>query len=124
MERKSNCSLAAKGHSLTACNTTPPAKSKMAAWGPKNGLRGLERCSKQLLLNKSFDPSTPSMRKVDYREKKRKKIMSFLVATNVVASRLPERRPTGTPHARANCHQPQIKTPILSTFVIPVTYHS
>ena len=28
-------------------------------------------------------------------------IMSFLVATNVVASRPPERRPTGTPHARA-----------------------
>ena len=29
--------------------------------------------------------------------------MSFLVATNVVASRPPERRPTETPHARANC---------------------
>ena len=28
--------------------------------------------------------------------------MSFLVATNVVASRPPERWPTGTPHARAN----------------------
>ena len=28
--------------------------------------------------------------------------MSFLVATNVIASRPPERRPTGTPHARAN----------------------
>ena len=27
--------------------------------------------------------------------------MSFLVATNIVASRLPDRRPTGTPHARA-----------------------
>ena len=27
--------------------------------------------------------------------------MSFLVATNVVASRPPESRPTGTPHARA-----------------------
>ena len=48
------------------------------------------------------------MRKVDDGEKKKKrkkkkeKIMLFLVATNVVASRLPERRPTGTPHARAN----------------------
>ena len=31
--------------------------------------------------------------------------MSFLVATNVVASRYPERRPTGTPHARANCKE-------------------
>ena len=28
--------------------------------------------------------------------------MTFIVATNVVASRLPERRLTGTPHARAN----------------------
>ena len=28
--------------------------------------------------------------------------MSFLVATNIVASWPPERRPTGTPHARAN----------------------
>ena len=31
-----------------------------------------------------------------------KKIMMFIVATNVVASRPPEHRPTGTPHARAN----------------------
>ena len=30
------------------------------------------------------------------------KRMMFRVATNVVASRPPERRPTGTPHARAN----------------------
>ena len=29
--------------------------------------------------------------------------MPFLVATNVFASRPPERRPTRTPHARANC---------------------
>ena len=28
--------------------------------------------------------------------------MTFIVATNVVASRPPKRRPTGTPHARAN----------------------
>ena len=27
--------------------------------------------------------------------------MTFIVATNVVASRPPERRPTGMPHARA-----------------------
>ena len=59
------------------------------------------------------------MRKVDDGEKKekkkekkgkkekRKKIRTFIVATNVVASRPPERWPTGTPHARANiihCH--------------------
>ena len=31
--------------------------------------------------------------------------MSLLVATNVVASRPPERRPTGTPHTRANIMQ-------------------
>ena len=50
------------------------------------------------------------MRKVDDREKKKKKrkekkekekIMTFIVATNIVASRPPERRPTGTPYARA-----------------------
>ena len=45
------------------------------------------------------------MRKVDdgeKKEKKKEKIMTFIVATNVIASRPPERRPTGTPHARAN----------------------
>ena len=30
-------------------------------------------CSKQLLLNKFFDPSTPSMRKLDDGEKKKKR---------------------------------------------------
>ena len=64
-------------------------------------------CSDQLLLNKFFDPSTPSMRKGDDGEEKRKKtrkkkVKRFLVATNVVASRPPERRPTETPTARAN----------------------
>ena len=38
------------------------------------------------------------MRKVDDGEKK---IMLFILATNVIASRPPERRPTGTPHTRA-----------------------
>ena len=32
---------------------------------------------------------------------KKKKIKTFLVATNVVASRPPERQPTATPTARA-----------------------
>ena len=47
------------------------------------------------------------MRKVDDGEKKEKKekIMTFIVATNVIASRPPERRPTGTPHARAKIKQ-------------------
>ena len=35
-------------------------------------------------------------------EKRKKNIMTILVAINVIASRPPERRPTGTPHARAN----------------------
>ena len=43
------------------------------------------------------------MRKVDDgEEKKEKKIMTFIVATNVVASRLPKHHTTGTPHAHAN----------------------
>ena len=50
----------------------------MVARGPQNGRQDLERDvplgrSKQLLLNKFFDPSTPSMRKVDDRGKKEKK---------------------------------------------------
>ena len=44
-----------------------------------------------------------SMRKVDNGEKQQKKIiMLFIVATYVIASRLPERRPTGTLTAQAN----------------------
>ena len=42
-----------------------------------------------------IDPSTPTLRKVEDGEKK--KIMAELVATNVVSSRSPERRPTGIP---------------------------
>ena len=39
----------------------------------------------QLSLNKFFDPCTPSMRKVDDGEKKKKKkIMKFIGATNVL----------------------------------------
>ena len=57
----------------TSCKIT------MATRGPQNGQRGLKRCLllvghfKQLLLNKFFDPSTPSMRKVDDAEEKKKK---------------------------------------------------
>ena len=46
-----------------------------------------------------FDLSTPSMKKGCNGEEW--KIMAFIVATNVVASRPPECRLTGTPHARA-----------------------
>ena len=38
----------------------------------------------------------------------KKKIMAEIVATNVVASRPPERRPTATPTARANKDSPLI----------------
>ena len=59
------------------------------------------------MLNKFFDPSTPSLRKVDDGEKRKERKekenrMSFIVATNVIASRPHEHRSTGTPHARAN----------------------
>ena len=37
-------------------------------------------------------------------------LMSFLVATNVVTSRPPERRPTGTPRARANNQLDRLRT--------------
>ena len=58
----------------------------------------------QFLLNKFFDAITSSMRKGRDGEKmeKGKKIMMFLVVTNVVASRLPECQPTGMPPAHAN----------------------
>ena len=36
------------------------------------------------------------------KKREKKKIKTFLVATNGVASRPPERRPTATPTARAN----------------------
>ena len=39
-----NTRLVVLGHSLTACNATPPAKIKMAARGPQNGQWGMERC--------------------------------------------------------------------------------
>ena len=48
------------------------------------------------------------MRKGDDGEKKGgKKMMMKIVATNVVASRPPERRPTATPTAHAN--KPELK---------------
>ena len=64
------------------------------------------RYSHQLSKNKFFDLSTPSMRKDHSKKKNRKKskIMTFIVATNVIASGPPQRRPTGTPTARATCY--------------------
>ena len=46
----------------------------------------------QLSLNKFFDPNTPSRRKGHDGKKNGGKIKMFIVATNVVASQLPERR--------------------------------
>ena len=48
--------------------------------------------SKQLLQNKFCDPSTPSMRKGLDGGNGEKKMKTFSVATNFVASQLPERR--------------------------------
>ena len=42
--------------------------------------------------------------------------MMFIVATNVIASRPPERRPTGTPHARAKRQTSLIRLDNLMTF--------
>ena len=59
--------------------------------------------SRQLSRNKFIDPSTPSMWKGDNGKKGGGdgKRMIKIVATNVVASRPPKRRPTGTPTVRA-----------------------
>ena len=45
--------------------------------------------------------------------------MKFIVATNVVASRPPERRPTGTPHASANY---QLDLDIVGHFIAKTPY--
>ena len=80
---------------------------KWLLWGPKivdrvwkGILPKVFGCPHQLLQNMVIDPSTPTLRKVEDGEEK--KIMAELVATNVVSSWSPERRPTGTPTARAN----------------------
>ena len=83
----------------------------MAYRGPQNGRRGLERdlplgfgvlqstfSKKVFWSERSFYEKSRQQEK----NKRKEKIMSFLVATNVIASRLPERRLTGRLHARAN----------------------
>ena len=64
--------------------------------GAQNGQWGLKR---GLPLGFWVLPSTSYEKS---RRRRGKKIMLFIVATKVFASRLPERRRTGTPHARAN----------------------
>ena len=61
------------GHLLTAYNSAQPAKSKMADGVWEGVYPKVLRCSRQLLLNKYFDPSTPSMRKGRDGEKRKKK---------------------------------------------------
>ena len=65
---------------LTACNATPPSKLELFARGPQDGWQSLKAPgllgarSHQLLLNKFFDPSNPSMRKCcDGKEEKKRK---------------------------------------------------
>ena len=95
-----------------------PQKSKMAARRPKNGLQGLER---RLTLGFWALPSTFTTcfliqalllwEKVMTEKKRVKKLkrMSFIVATNVVASRPPECQPTWMLTTRAKkssiCHE-------------------
>ena len=55
------------GHSITPCNAALPTKSEMAA----RGRQKVFGHSKQLSLNKFFDPSTPSVRKGHDRGKKK-----------------------------------------------------
>ena len=73
-----NTSLAAKGalaHRLHRLQNPkwPPGGSKMADGVWKGVYPQVFGHSKQLSLNKFFDPSTPSMRKVDDGEKRKKK---------------------------------------------------
>ena len=68
----------------------------MAARGPQNGRRGLERGLPlgfgALSLNKFFDPNAPSMRKVDDEKIKRKENNGVFSGNYVIASSLrPER---------------------------------
>ena len=66
--------------------------------------------SRQLSLNKFFDSSTHYEKSRRRREKTgggeiKTKIVTFILATNVDASQLPELPLTGTSTARANCSQ-------------------
>ena len=60
------------------------------------------RLAKASQLSWSWGLAWLSLATEKRKEKKEEKIMLFLVATNVITSRLPEHRPTGKPHAHAN----------------------
>ena len=77
---------------LIACNAAPPAKSKMAD-GIERGLSLVFGHSRQVSLNKFFDLSAPSMRKIDDGEKKKKKEKNEVFSGHyVIASSLPPGR--------------------------------
>ena len=76
---RQNTSLAAKGALAHRLQRRTACTIKNSHQGAQNGRRGLERGlrSRQLSLNKFFDPSAPSMRKVDDGEKKERKEFRF-----------------------------------------------
>ena len=90
-----------------------PQKSKMAARGHLNGRQGLERVCTPRFFNAPvnfwsihFRSKHCFLEKIRWRRKKKKKKekkkrTSFIVDTNVVASRPPEGRLTGMPHPHA-----------------------
>ena len=58
--------------------------------------------SVQIGLNWNWPTGTELGKKRKEKKRKEKKIITFIVATKVIASRPPEHQPTGTPHARNN----------------------
>ena len=113
----------AKVWSLSNNNTSLVAPGALAhrlqcrtAWKFQNGRQGAPKWptvpgkvlplgfwALQTIFAKQVFQSEHSFCEKRSRQRKNgKKIMTFIVATNVVASRPSERRPTGTPHARAN----------------------
>jgi len=101
-----NTSLAAPGHSRNACKTQNGHQGglKLLTGSGKGSIPRFLGAAVNFPSRRFFDPSTPYTRRGsdgEKKEKEKKKIMTFLVATNVVASRWPEQRPTVTPTARA-----------------------
>ena len=74
------------GEGGTRSPSATPQHLQNPKWPPRGHIMAdgvwKGRRSKQLSLNKFFDPSTSSMRKIDDGEEK--KIMTFKVATNVI----------------------------------------
>ena len=103
-----NTSLAAPGALAHRLQCRTACKIQNCCSEAHNGRQGLERflgAPVNFLLISFFDPNIPFTRKGRNGEKKMGKKwngMTFIVATNVVASQPPKRQPTGTPTARAN----------------------